>query len=84
MLMPCPKCGCKTRIVTSQEMTNETRKAYWQCLNFNCGVRFHTLTSVEGIIDSVGVPPDPKLQPELCKGDINQIDIFGQMEQPSP
>ncbi|MDL5027335.1 ogr/Delta-like zinc finger family protein [Vibrio sp. TMPB1044] len=82
MLMPCPTCGCKTRIVTSQEMSNETRKAYWQCLNFNCGVRFHTLTSVEGIIDSVGVPPDPKLQPELCKGDANQMDIF-ESEQPS-
>ena len=82
MLMPCPTCGCKTRIVTSQEMSNETRKAYWQCLNFNCGVRFHTLTSVEGIIDSVGVPPDPKLQPELCKGDVNQMDIF-EAEQPS-
>ncbi|WP_299144516.1 ogr/Delta-like zinc finger family protein [uncultured Vibrio sp.] len=78
MLMPCPTCGCKTRIVTSQEMSNETRKAYWQCLNFNCGVRFSTLTSVEVIIDTVGQPPDPKLQPELCKGDVNQLDIFGQ------
>ncbi|WP_299142428.1 ogr/Delta-like zinc finger family protein [uncultured Vibrio sp.] len=78
MLMPCPTCGCKTRIVTSQEMTNKTRKAYWQCLNFNCGVRFSTLTSVEVIIDTVGQPPDPKLQPELCKGDVNQLDIFGQ------
>ena len=71
MLMPCPQCRCKTRIVTSQEMSNETRKAYWQCLNFNCGVRFSTLTSVEAIIDTMGQAPDPELQPELCKSDEN-------------
>jgi hypothetical protein len=57
-------------------MSSETRKAYWQCLNFNCGVRFHTLTSVEGIVDSVGEPPCPELQPELCKGDVNQMDLL--------
>ena len=67
MLMPCPKCGCKTRIVTSQEMTSETRKAYWQCRNFNCGARFSTLTSVETIVETVGFPPDPGLQPESRK-----------------
>lgn len=76
MLIPCPTCRCKTRIVTSQEMSSKTRKAYWQCLKFNCGVRFHTLTSVESIIDSVGEAPCPDLQPELCMGDMLQMDIF--------
>ncbi|MEZ9414068.1 ogr/Delta-like zinc finger family protein [Vibrio sp. 10N.261.46.E11] len=76
MLMPCPSCECKTRIVTSQEITNKTRKAYWQCLNFNCGVRFSTLTTVEAIIDTSGLPPDPRLQPELCKGDVNQLSML--------
>jgi transcriptional regulator NrdR family protein len=76
MYMPCPICASKTRIVTSQEMSNETRKAYWQCRNFNCGARFSTLTSVEGIVESVGQPPDPELQPELCEGDAGQMDLL--------
>ncbi|NAW58747.1 MULTISPECIES: ogr/Delta-like zinc finger family protein [unclassified Vibrio] len=74
--MPCPTCGCKSRVVTSQAMSDNTRKRYRQCLNYNCAERFHTLETVSGIVTTVGVPPDPKLQPELCKGDFNQIDIF--------
>lgn len=76
MYMPCPDCGCKTRIVTSQSMTENIRKAYWQCLNFNCGTRFSTLTTVEAIADNTSMPPDPKLQPDLCKGDTNQMNLL--------
>ncbi|WP_411063263.1 Ogr/Delta-like zinc finger protein [Vibrio rotiferianus] len=84
MLITCPKCESKARIATSRAITKETREAYCQCLNLNCGVAFTTLTSVHKIIEQTGKKPDPELQPELCKGDLNQIDIFNQLDsQPS-
>lgn len=76
MYMPCPICGSKTRIVTSQSMSSQTRKAYWQCLNYNCGTRFDTLTEVQNINASTGLPPDPKLQPELCKRGLGQLGLL--------
>ncbi|MEL7290438.1 MAG: ogr/Delta-like zinc finger family protein [Pseudomonadota bacterium] len=78
MLITCPKCESKARIATSRAMTKETREAYCQCLNLNCGVAFTTLTTVNKIIEqNVGTKPDPELQPELCKGDLNQMDLLG-------
>lgn len=77
MLITCPKCESKARIATSRAMTKETREAYCQCLNLNCGVAFTTLTTVSKIIEqNVGAKPDPELQPELCKGDLNQMDLL--------
>ncbi|ELV8725690.1 ogr/Delta-like zinc finger family protein [Vibrio fluvialis] len=81
MLITCPICGSKARIATSKAMSNETREAYCQCLNLNCGRAFTTLTTVNRIIEPTGAKPDPELQPELCKGDVDQMDIFGQLEQ---
>ncbi|MFG0887274.1 ogr/Delta-like zinc finger family protein [Vibrio sp. CJQ_6] len=77
MLITCPICGSKARIATSKAMSNETREAYYQCLNLNCGRAFTTLTTVNRIIEPTGAKPDPELQPELCKGDVDQIEMFG-------
>lgn len=77
MLITCPVCESKARIATSRAMSKDTREAYCQCLNLNCGKVFTTLTTVSKIIDPTGMKPDPEIQPELCKGDINQMDIFG-------
>ncbi|WED23495.1 ogr/Delta-like zinc finger family protein [Vibrio sp. JC009] len=79
MLITCPKCESKARIATSRAMSKETREAYCQCLNLNCGLVFTTLTTVNKIIEPTGLKPDPKLQPELCKGDLNQMDIFDEV-----
>ncbi|MBY8164453.1 Ogr/Delta-like zinc finger protein [Vibrio fluvialis] len=81
MLITCPICGSKARIATSKAMSNETREAYCQCLNLNCGRAFTTLTTVNRIIEPTGAKPDPELQPELCKGDVDQMDIFSTFEQ---
>lgn len=81
MLITCPICGSKARIATSKAMSNETREAYCQCLNLNCSIAFTTLTTVNRIIEPTGAKPDPEIQPDLCKGDLNQMDIFNQFEQ---
>ncbi len=78
MLITCPKCESKARIATSKAITKETREAYCQCLNLNCGVIFVTYTSVCRIIQPTGQKPNPELQPELCKlKDLEQIELFG-------
>ncbi len=77
MLITCPKCECKARIATSRAMSKETREAYCQCMNLNCGVVFVTYTSVHKIIEPKGGKPDPDLQPELCQSDdLHQMDMF--------
>lgn len=77
MLITCPNCGSKSRIATSHIITNQTREAYNQCMNLNCSTVFVTHTTVHHIVEPTGDKPDPKLQPELCKGvDLQQIDIF--------
>ncbi|GEK14299.1 ogr/Delta-like zinc finger family protein [Aliivibrio fischeri] len=77
MLITCPKCESKARIATSKAITKETREAYCQCMNLNCGAIFVTYTSVCHIIEPTGQKPDPELQPELCKlEDIKQVDMF--------
>lgn len=83
MLITCPVCESKARIATSRAMSKETREAYCQCLNLNCGKAFTTLTTVSRIIEPTGHKPDPELQPELCKGNVDQMDIFSQFEQPA-
>ncbi|PMN48396.1 zinc-binding protein [Vibrio lentus] len=77
MLITCPVCECKSRIATSKAITNETREAYCQCLNLNCGIIFVTYTSVHKIIKPKGGKPNPELQPELCRlEELEQIDMF--------
>lgn len=80
MLITCPKCESKARIATSRAMSKETREAYCQCLNLNCGTVFVTYTSVHRIIEPSGDKPDPELQPELCKGDLDQMEMFDQLK----
>ncbi|WP_022940101.1 ogr/Delta-like zinc finger family protein [Psychromonas hadalis] len=78
MLIRCPSCLCKSRIAASEQLSNETRRTYNQCLNFNCGVTFTQLTSLEKIIRSPSQgshPPDSTKQPELCLNP-NQMDLL--------
>ncbi|PTP95701.1 ogr/Delta-like zinc finger family protein [Vibrio splendidus] len=82
MLVTCPKCESKTRIATSRSISSETRELYCQCLNLNCGKVFVAHTSFSHFIEPTGQKPSSELQPELCKGDANQIDIF-EAEQPN-
>ncbi|WP_172562578.1 ogr/Delta-like zinc finger family protein [Vibrio furnissii] len=77
MLITCPVCESKARIATSRAITKETREAYCQCLNLNCATPFVVVIGVQRIIKPTGGKPDPELQPELCKGNLNQLDIFG-------
>lgn len=67
MLVTYPKCESKARIATSRAITKETREAYCQCMNLNCGVIFVTYTSVHRIIEPVEGKPNPELQPELFR-----------------
>lgn len=77
MLITCPKCESKARIATSRAMSKETREAYNQCMNLNCGAIFVTYTSVDRIVEPTGNKPDPELQPELCKSpNEEQIEMF--------
>lgn len=76
MLVTCPKCGSKTRIATSRSISSETRELYCQCLNLNCGIAFVSHLSFSHVIEPTGREPDRELQPELCKGNENQIGIL--------
>ena len=79
MLITCPKCESKARIATSHAMSKQTREAYCQCMNLNCGTIFVTHTSVSRIVEPTGSKPSPELQPELCKHyDLQQLDIFSE------
>ncbi|ELV8761742.1 ogr/Delta-like zinc finger family protein [Vibrio fluvialis] len=50
MLFTCPKCECKARFASSKQIDKETREAYWQCMNLNCGTVFVTHTSVSNLM----------------------------------
>lgn len=76
MLITCPRCETKSRISTSRAMSKETREAYCQCLNLNCGAIFVVYITAHKIVNPTGEKPDPKLQPELCKTGLDQIDLF--------
>ncbi len=80
MLINCPTCRCKTRIAASEQISNETRRTYNQCLNINCGTTFTQLITLDKIIRSPkqgSSDPDPTKQPELCANP-NQMDIFNE------
>ncbi len=51
MLVTCPKCECKARFASSKAIDKETREAYWQCMNLNCGTVFVTHTLVSKVVD---------------------------------
>ncbi|PNH95723.1 ogr/Delta-like zinc finger family protein [Vibrio diazotrophicus] len=51
MLVTCPKCECKARFASSKAIDKETREAYWQCMNLNCGTVFVTHTIVSKVVD---------------------------------
>lgn len=83
MLVTCPKCGTKTRIATSRSISTETRELYCQCLNLNCGSVFVSHISFSHFIEPNGKKPDLALQPELCKGDADPMNIFEGTEKAS-
>ncbi|EKO3392631.1 ogr/Delta-like zinc finger family protein [Vibrio fluvialis] len=49
MLVTCPRCECKARFASSKTIDKETREAYWQCMNLNCGTVFVTHTYISQI-----------------------------------
>ncbi|ELI1831820.1 ogr/Delta-like zinc finger family protein [Vibrio fluvialis] len=51
MLFTCPKCECKARFASSKQLDKETREAYWQCMNLNCGTVFATHTLVSKVVE---------------------------------
>lgn len=75
MLIECPGCSTKVRIVTSRAVTSKTRELYCQCTNLNCGKIFVAHVSYSHDVKPTGKKPDPELQPELC-GHSEQMDIF--------
>ncbi|MBL4279590.1 ogr/Delta-like zinc finger family protein [Vibrio fluvialis] len=77
MLFTCPKCDRKARFASSKQIDKETREAYWQCMNLNCGTVFVTQTSVGKIIEPTESKPCLKFQPEQWKANyLNQVEIF--------
>lgn len=59
--MKCPHCRAKSCIRSSEEITNLTRKQYYQCSNIFCG---HTFTAMQSISETI-VPsaiPDPSVK----------------------
>ena len=78
MLVRCPACLSKARIAASEQITNNTRTLYCQCLNLNCSATFNASLTFEGIIRSPkqgSTKPDPMKQPDLVK-DPNQMDLL--------
>lgn len=75
MLIECPGCLSKARIITSKAITLKTRELYCQCMNLNCGKVFVSHVSYSHDVKLTGKKPDPELQPELCKNP-EQMDIF--------
>ncbi|RZP89601.1 ogr/Delta-like zinc finger family protein [Vibrio vulnificus] len=67
MLIVCPHCETKARISSSRPITRETREAYCQCLNMNCGAIFVVHISVARTVTPTREKPCPVLQPELYK-----------------
>ncbi len=66
MLVTCPKCECKARFASSKAIDKETREAYWQCMNLNCGTVFVTHTLVSKVVEPMKREQSPELQLELC------------------
>lgn len=65
MLVTCPKCECKARFASSKAIDKETREAYWQCMNLNCGTVFVTHTCVGKVVETQLNQSSPELQIEL-------------------
>lgn len=61
MLFTCPKCECKARFASSKQLDKETREAYWQCMNLNCGTVFVTRTFVNTITQASSYKPNQEL-----------------------
>lgn len=79
MLVRCPECLSKARIAASEQITNNTRTLYCQCLNLNCSSTFNASLTFGGIIRSPkqgSSKPDNTKQPDLVK-DPNQLDLLG-------
>lgn len=78
MLVRCPECLSKARIAASEQITNNTRKLYCQCLNLNCSATFNASLSFDEIIRSPkqgSAKPDVTKQPELLANP-NQMDLL--------
>ncbi|MBD3611123.1 MAG: ogr/Delta-like zinc finger family protein [Hydrogenovibrio crunogenus] len=78
MLVRCPVCTSKSRISASEQMGEETRYLYCQCLNLNCSSTFRASISIDHVIktpEQGSEPPDPEKQPELLK-DPRQMDLL--------
>ncbi|ENM5880726.1 ogr/Delta-like zinc finger family protein [Vibrio metoecus] len=65
MLVTCPKCECKARFASSKAIDKETREAYWQCMNLNCGTVFVTHTCVGKVLKPSNVGSSLKLKHKL-------------------
>ncbi|WP_051303336.1 ogr/Delta-like zinc finger family protein [Psychromonas aquimarina] len=52
MLVRCPECLAKARIAASEQITNNTRTLYCQCLSLNCSATFNASLTFEEIIRS--------------------------------
>ncbi|EHG6296321.1 ogr/Delta-like zinc finger family protein [Salmonella enterica subsp. enterica serovar Oranienburg] len=51
-MFPCPICGASSRTRTSRMEDKERtiRGTYYQCNNLECGISFHTLQFVTGLV----------------------------------
>ncbi|MEC4728932.1 ogr/Delta-like zinc finger family protein [Shewanella sp. D64] len=66
-MIECPKCLSGGRIATSKKLAVGMREMYCQCLNLNCSEVFILHLTFSHYAKRVGSKPDPELQPELCK-----------------
>lgn len=78
MLVRCPACLSKARIAASEQITNNTRQLYCQCMNLNCSSTFNASLSFGEIIRSPkqgSSQPDHTKQPDLLAHP-NQLDLL--------
>ncbi len=75
LLIECPHCHSKGKVVTSKRVVAGVRELYCQCANLNCSEVFVLHLSFSHYPKRTGGKPNPELQPELCDDD-SQVDMF--------
>lgn len=54
----CPVCGQRAYTRTSEEISPETRRLYYVCSHWECGMRWQALLTVERVVSPSGISPN--------------------------
>lgn len=53
----CPVCNHRGHTRTSEELSPETRRLYYRCSNFKCGMTWQAILSFEKVVSPSGISP---------------------------